>query len=110
MISISTFIKNHVAKKIDSGKSDTIFEFQIPKGYIGFIYKIACSYYQNTFIDFIVDGFVERIEREIPINSPEEIDPPIVVKNFIKAVGYNNDTIDHFFEFYIDGYLYELKR
>jgi len=105
MISLSSLTKNHVVKIIPAGKSDTLIIFDVPKGKKLYIDKIACSYYPNCFIDFIVDGFVERIEREIHINNPEVFDPPIVAKSFVKVVGYNFDSIDHAFEFYIDGYL-----
>jgi hypothetical protein len=105
MISLSSLTNNHVVKIIHAGKSDTLIIFDIPKGKKLYIDRIACSYYPNTFIDFIVDGFIERIKREIPINNPEIFDPPILCKSFLKVVGYNNDSIDHSFEFYIDGYL-----
>ena len=105
MISLSSLTNNHAVKIIPAGKSDILLIFDIPKGKKLYIDRIACSYYPNTFIDFIVDGFVERIQREIPINNPEVFDPPILCRSFVKAVGYNNDSIDHAFEFYIDGYL-----
>jgi hypothetical protein len=109
LISFSRVINPHQHKLVKSKSSDVVFEFKIPKGHVGFINKVANSWYPNTYLEFIVDWEVVKVEREIaPINKPEEFDPPILVRNFVRWVAYNNDTSDHYFEVFCDGVLYKL--
>ena len=109
-ISFSTFYNPYQYKKIDPGKSDIIYYFEIPKGYIGFIDQLANNYFPNTYIEFWVDNFVNIIQRQIaPLNEPKKYEPPIVAFNVIKWIGYNNDTSSHIFEVLCDGYLVKVK-
>jgi len=95
----------HQYKLVKAKSSDIVFEIIIPRDCIGFIEQVANSWYPDTVLHFIVDDEAEIVKREIaPINSPKHYDPPIVVKNFIRWVAYNNSEEDHVFEVVCDGY------
>jgi hypothetical protein len=110
-ISFSTFIDPHQYKLVKAGESNIVYEFNIPKGYVAFIDQVANSWFPNTYLVWIVDWEEERINREIaPINQPKEYNPPILAKNFIRWVGYNNDTQDHVFEVLCNGFLIKVEK
>lgn len=95
----------HQVKLIKAKSSGIVFEIIMPKSCIGFIEQVANSWYPNTILHFIVDNETEVVKREIaPINIPKHYDPPIVVKNFIRWIAYNNSEEDHYFEVLCDGY------
>jgi hypothetical protein len=105
-VAFSTIVNPHQYKLVKAGKSDIVYEFIIPKGYVAFIDQIANSWYPNTYLKFIVDWEEETVQREIaPINSPKEYKPPILAKNFIRWIAFNNDSQDHVFEVLCDGFL-----
>ena len=98
---------NHVL--VSSGQKVKIFDFKIPSGYVGFIYKIANSWYPDTYLLFKVDGeLVEKLEMKRDITNPLEYKPPIVVKYSIEVWAINNSSEDHYFEFWIDGVAIEI--
>ena len=110
LISFSTFINPHQIKRIEPGKSDIIYEFKIPKGYVAFIQQVGNTWFLNTHLIWAVDWHILTLERQIaPLNSPKEFNPPILAKDTIRWIGFNNDTIPHFFEVLCDGVLLKVE-
>lgn len=101
---LSRIGNTYQGKIVNAKTMETVFEIIIPHDAIVFIDKIANSWYPNTIIYFIVDGESEIIKQEIPLNNPRVYDPPIVARNFIRFVAYNNSEEDHYFEVLCDGY------
>jgi hypothetical protein len=106
IVSLSTFASPHQYKLVKARSSAVVYEFIIPRGYIAFIDQVANTYFPNTYLTWVVDSEEETVEREIaPIDVPKKYDPPIIAKNYIRWIAYNNDTEDHLFEVICDGYL-----
>lgn len=95
---------------VPAGEIKIILYIPISAGYVGFINEVACDWFANTYVEFIVDGALkEKIEREIPIETPKEYNPPIVAEKWIKFVAHNDDTSDHVFGVLCDGELCKPK-
>lgn len=109
--SLSQLGTTHQTAEVNAGETKRLFYLKIPSGYVGFIYKIANSWYPNTYLDFIVDGErVERLTMERNITNPLEYKPPIVAKHYVEVIVTNNDSDKHYFEFWIDGIAIELPE
>jgi len=110
-VSLSQLGKTHQYAQVNPGEKKKIFEFKIPSGYVGFIYKVAHSWYPDTYLLFRVDGeLVEKIEYAREISNPIKYDPPIVVKYSIEVWAVNNSSESHYFEFWIDGVAIEIQE
>lgn len=108
---LSRLGNTHQVKLVKAKSSEVVFEIILPKSCIAFIDQVANSWYPNSVIHFTVDDETEIVKREIaPINQPKHYDPPIVVKNFIRWVAYNNSDEDHYFEVLCDGYYIKLPE
>jgi hypothetical protein len=106
LLTFSTLINPHQYKLVKAGQSAVVYEFILPRGSVGFIEDIGNTYFPNTYLTLVVDGEEQTIEREIaPINLPKRYSPPILVKNYIRWIAYNNDTEDHLFEVVCDGFI-----
>jgi len=104
LVPLSSIIKTYFSSKVSAGETAELVNVKIPKPYVGFIYKIANSWYPNTFLKFIIDGeLVEILKMRRDITNPLEYEPPIVVKHSIKVIVVNNSSEDHYFEFWVDG-------
>lgn len=98
-------------KTVSAGETETVLYIPITGGYVGFIDEVACDWFANTFLEFIVDGALkEKIEREIPFSTPKEYNPPIVATKWIKFIAHNEDTSDHVFGVLVDGTLCRPRR
>ena len=82
-----------------AGETKEIFNLTPDAGYVAFIERIACDWFQglvppttHSVLKFIVDGFTREYRYEIPINNPYVFDPPIVARNNIKWIVTNNDV------------------
>lgn len=94
---------------VASGQTKELFYLPINGGYVGFIDRIACDWFENTVLEFIIDGIPKRIEYEIQINKPYVYEPPLVARRFIRWRAINNDTKDHYFGILCDGRLCKQK-
>jgi len=108
-VSLSQLGTTHQYAEVNAGEKKTIFRFKIPSGYVGFVYKVANSWYPDTKVLFLVDGeLVEVILSERPITNPLKLEPPIVVKHEVEAIAVNSGKQKHYFEFWIDGVAVEI--
>ncbi|RLF35611.1 MAG: hypothetical protein DRM99_04285 [Thermoplasmata archaeon] len=111
-IPFSELGKIHQYKTISSGESGTVFYLKIPESCVGFIRKMANTFYRDTYYQLIIDGEIveNKIERTVgEIDNPVAINPPILVRNYIKVIGVNNSDCPVTFEFLIDGEAYHVK-
>jgi hypothetical protein len=107
------FYKPYQYATIAAGESGRVYYYKIPDSCVGFIQQVANAWFANTKLDWIVDGeHVEPnlIERQIAtIIEPKEYNPPILVRNYIEWIAYNNSTASHVFEVLTDGFLVHKK-
>jgi len=105
---LANLVKLHQIKVVEPGSSAVVWEFKIPREYILFINTIGNNWFPNTRYELFIDGEkVETIEREIPIEDPLKLDPPMVAFYEVKVLVFNNDKISHAFEFFVDGFVIE---
>lgn len=106
----SKFDEPYQYKTVKAGERGTVYSRLIPGDYVGLISQLALSWYDQTHLDWIVDGvLLERFLRSIPFTTPKEFDPPIKAKDHIRFIAVNKDTTDHSFGVLCDGRL-EKKR
>jgi len=111
LVSLSQLGTTYQYSEVDSSQKKTIFTFKLPSGYVGFLYKIANSWYPNTYLLLRIDGeLFEKIEYTREITNPLTYDPPIVFKYGIEVTAVNNDSSKHYFEFWIDGVAIEIQE
>lgn len=105
-------------KTVAAGVTETIIDYPLSGGYVGFIEKIACDLpteeetvgaIAKMWHDFIVDGVHTKIQYEIPINKPRTYDPPKVARNKIEWRFYNADSKAHIIGILVEGRLCKLK-
>jgi len=117
-IPLKEFGNTYQYKEVAAGASDTIFRIDIPVGYVGFVDKIATTFYKDTYIELKIDDEIaETFKREIEvvdtnrnflaevanIDEPREYDPPFLVTYKVEFIAHNNDTTSHIFEVFCDG-------
>lgn len=76
------------------GESVTIYLLKMFSTYAGFIENIACSWWENTYYEFRIDGRLEeKIERSIPFATPYKYDTPLIVEKKVEWIFVNNGTV-----------------
>lgn len=61
--------------------------------YVAFINKISVDWFAGTHWEWTVDGkLVDRIERTISISEPDEYDPHIVAKRWVRWTFFNESS------------------
>jgi hypothetical protein len=110
------FPEHYAYVLVDVGEKKEVFYLPINGGYVGFIERIACDWFEGTnppstcsVVEMIVDGFPRKFDYEIQINKPYVFDPPIVARKFIRWFVTNKDTKSHYYGIQTDGYLCRLK-
>ena len=94
------------SKTVQAGETAEIFNLEIPKNYIGFLYYLANDYFP---LKLNIDGEEVPIEEIIaPINSPKLFDPPFVINKFIKVSAKNETAEPKTISFYADGIAYSV--
>jgi len=102
--------------EIEAGKSGTVFTFELPTGYVGFITEMYISWFPDTTVKLKIDNFTElSLTRTIgKIEEPKKYEPPVIVHRKIEVVATNSNSSTHFFEALINGFAYdfayELRR
>lgn len=104
-------------KTVKAGDHGVVYNYDIPRGFIGFITSYACYWYANTYVDFEIDGRrKEKVERIIgaldstsPLSCPVQLKKPYIAYKNIRWTAYNNSDADKDFEVLCDGELYDLK-
>ena len=96
---------------IADGTSGRVYFMQIPAGCVAFIEQVANNWFADTYLDWKIDG--EKVEPQIQraiaaINNPKDYKPPILAKNTIEWVAYNNSGTDRVFEVLCDGAIYHI--
>lgn len=94
---------------IGPGQSGIVYDFSIPKGWVGFIERVGNENFEDCYYIWTVDG--KQIGGKIDyvlghINAPLEYDPPIIVKRQILWVGYNDGQNTEVFEVLTDGIIF----
>ena len=101
----------HQYKKVAANSSDTVFLYEIPDEYIGFLSDLGVLWPENAdcYLAWIIDGVeLELVDRPIAkIGEPKKLDPPYLVKDYIKFVGYNQSPSPQVFGVLADGLLYK---
>lgn len=101
----------HQYMEVPAGDSATVFLYEIPDDYVGFLSELGVLWPENSdcYFAWIIDGVeLESIDRYIgKISDPKKLDPPYVVKDYIKFVGYNESSSPQVFGVAIDGLLYK---
>lgn len=107
MIPFSVHGSPYQYKKVEAGKSAVVYQYDLPSGYVGFMYDLALTRFPNTYLGWEIDNdMVEQLERNIgEFKKPKLFDPPYFVEKQIKFTAYNNDTKTHRFEVLCDGLL-----
>lgn len=107
MIPFSVYGSPYQYKKVEAGKSAVVYQYDLPSGYVGFMYDLALSWYPRTYLGWEIDNeMIEQIERSIgTFERPKLFDPPYFVENQIKFTAYNNRTKAIRFEVLCDGLL-----
>ena len=73
---------------------------------MAFINKISVDWFAACYWEWKVDGrLVDRIERTISISEPDEYNPPIVAKHWIKWTYFNESDTDRRVGVLCDGVL-----
>ena len=94
------------SKVLQPNETAEIFNLEMPKNYIGFIYYFANDYFP---MKLNIDGEEVDIEGILaPINSPQLYDPPFIVKNFIKVRATNTTEESRTISFYVYGIAYSI--
>jgi len=94
------------SKLVQPGETTEIFNLQIPKNYIGFLYYIANDSFP---MKLNIDG--EEVDISViiaPIDSPKLYDPPYIIKNYIKVNTTNTTQESKTISFYADGIAYSV--
>lgn len=101
----------HQYMEIAAGASDTVFLYQIPAEYYGFLSDLGVLWPENAncYFAWLIDGEeLELVDRAIAkISDPKEFDPPYLVKDCIKFTGYNQSSSPQVFGVLADGLLYK---
>jgi len=94
---------------IAAGGYDTIFYFEIPPGYVAFLWYLYAEWYYDTYLVMKIDGeIVETIRRQIgEVNKPFKFHKPYLITRDIEFIGYNNSDESHTFEVLCDGEVYD---
>ena len=115
-LDIVPFPEHYAYVLVESGESKEIFYLPVTAGYVGFIERIACDWFEGTdppdtrsILELVIDGFTRKFEYQIDINKPYVLDPPIVARNYIRWRVTNNDTKSHYFGILTDGYMAKPK-
>lgn len=97
-------------RNVGAGKTQTIYLYKIPGDNVGFVSDLAVLWPENKncYLTFIIDGKeIELIDRYIgKISDPRRIDPPYLVKDYIKFTGRNGSSVSQYFAVVADGLLY----
>lgn len=94
------------SKVVQPGETLEIFNLQMPKNYVGFLYYIANDYFP---MKLNIDGEEININGIIAsIDSPQLYDPPYIVKEFIKVSAKNETAEEKTISFYADGIAYSV--
>jgi len=103
----------HQGKVIKAGEHGVVYEYVVlPRTYVAFIHYVGCKWFPNTYYLWEIDGIPkEKVERAIgdsedPVSEPLRLPRPVIAREKIRWVAYNNDTVDHAFEVLCDGVLY----
>lgn len=94
------------SKVVQPNETAEIFNLEMPKNYIGFLYYMANDYFP---MKLNIDGEEVEINGIIaPIGSPQLYDPPYIVKNFIKVSAINTTKESRTISFYTYGIAYSI--
>lgn len=77
------------------GASGTIFLLDIPPKYFGFLERVANRWYNDTYLDWKIDGkLIERVRREFAIvgREPYILEPPFIIKKELRWLGKNDSS------------------
>ena len=107
-VSLSSFKKPYAHISIDPGESKTIWEAKRGYDYPDvdlWIYGLAVKYLPDCEVIMEVDGErVETFQWQVgEIERPLKLDPPMLVKGYIKFIGKNNSSSSQVFEVLVDG-------
>lgn len=84
-----------------------VYYFKIPKGYVGFIQRIANNYYPDTYLYWYIDGrlvITPYIEYQIAfVNNPLQLQPWRRVHGDVRWDVENRGVVDRDFEVLCDG-------
>lgn len=112
VLQFSQLGKPHQYTTISAGSSGRVFYFEIPKKMVAFLKMVANNWYDDTYFTWIVDGEIidPKVERAFGlVDRPKIYDPPILVKNYIEWIAYNNSSEDQIFEVMCDGIVMDKK-
>jgi len=106
-IPFSVFTTPYQHKTIEAGGSGIVYEFNLPSGYVGFMYDLALSWYPNTYLGWEKDNeMIEQIEHRIgEFKRPKLFDPPYFFEKQMKFTAYNNSKSAQTFRILCDGLL-----
>jgi len=103
----------HQVATVPAGDTRIVFRFNLPKGCVGFILRIANVYYPGDIVRWKIDGKevdIGHIRRVIgSINLPTEIVPWFRMPFHVSDVWEveNKDTEDHDYEVLNEGFYIE---
>lgn len=97
--------------QVNVGETKEVWRMDVNAGYAAFIERLACDWFATTYINFIVDGkLIEKVLREIPINDPEPVEPPIVAVKQIRWIAHNESSLNHEFGVLTKGRLCRIRK
>jgi len=76
-----------------------------PDALIGIIVQVGNSWFENTHLDWLIDGEPKKVEYVIgQIDNPKEYLRGIPFERDVEWVAYNSDDVAHTFEVLCDGF------
>ena len=97
---------------IAANRSGRVYYMKVPQSCVAFIEQVANNWFADTYLDWIVDG--QKVELQVQraiagLTIPKEYRPPILAKDYIEWVAYNNSGTDRVFEVLCDGAIYHIN-
>ena len=98
-------------KTLAAGESATVYYYNV-RPLVAFIWYVGCSWFPKTHYNWTIDNVLrEKVERiygypSAPMSQPFKLAKPLIAKDNIRWVAYNNDDEPHVFDVYHDGILH----
>lgn len=102
----------HQYEDLAPGQSGRVWYWKIPRRYIVLLRVVGCLWWPDTYLKWLIDGELkEKVERNIgnvnnPLGEPYVMPRPIVVRDQIEWIAYNNSSNTIKFGVLHDGEIY----
>jgi len=105
--------RSHRTAEIPANSSATVFTYNIPSGYVGWIFRIGYNLYQNTYWELYIDKMLwknQKLRYIIAfINSPKDVVIGPIFHS-IRFIAYNENDESVDMECVLEGKIYPLPE